>query len=94
MVRIKVTLPDLPETDGSLRGSSPVRGNAYAGFLGGLGLATAPGYPTQVGRHETAIAKKSTHRIPAVTCQYESHLTSWTIGIYDLAIASFIGTYG
>jgi hypothetical protein len=48
MVRIKVTLPDLPETDGSLRGSSPVRGNAYAGFLGGLGLATAPGYPTEI----------------------------------------------
>ena len=48
MVRIKVTLPDLPETDGSLRGSSPVRGNAYAGFLGGLGLATAPGYPTHI----------------------------------------------
>jgi hypothetical protein len=43
-----VTLPDLPETDGSLKGSSPVRGNAYAGFLGGLGLATAPGYPTQI----------------------------------------------
>ena len=48
MVRIKVTLPDLPETDGSLRGSSPVRGNAYAGFLMGLGLATAPGYPTDL----------------------------------------------
>jgi hypothetical protein len=50
MVRIKVTLPDLPETDGSLRGSSPVRGNAYAGFLGGLGLATAPGYPTHIAK--------------------------------------------
>jgi len=31
---------------GPLKGLSPVRGNSYAGFLGGLGLATAPGYPT------------------------------------------------
>lgn len=46
MVKIKMTLPDPPETDGSLKGSSPVRGNAYAGFLGGWGLATVSGYPT------------------------------------------------
>jgi hypothetical protein len=48
MVKIKVTLPDPPEADGSLKGSSPVRGNAYAGFLGGWGLATVPGYPTLI----------------------------------------------
>jgi hypothetical protein len=35
MVKIKVTLPDPPETDGPIKGSSPVRGNAYDGFIGG-----------------------------------------------------------
>jgi hypothetical protein len=49
VTEIKVTLPDPPETEGSLKGSSPVRGNAYAGFLGGWGLATVPGYPTLDG---------------------------------------------
>jgi hypothetical protein len=29
-----------------MRGLSCVRGNSHAQFLGGLGLATAPGYPT------------------------------------------------
>jgi hypothetical protein len=58
MVKIKVTLPDPPEADGSLKGSSPVRGNAYAGFLLGWGLATVPGYPTQPDRHQLRSARQ------------------------------------
>jgi hypothetical protein len=47
---------------GLLKGLSRVMGNYHARFLGGLGLATAPGYPVCIDQMAFTSYKYSLHK--------------------------------